>query len=151
MPTDATPQRAGPCCHDSPRQGHQRLREQPFLCAPYVAGEDGRHLPSGTILQCPLAEGEEHCELKKCGFRNRKTGPEIPLRMLYCASHGRHFRVYPPGYGPYQRTCLAAVDLQGEALERELPEAEASCRGSLLRSGFGSGPGPPMGTRAGRR
>lgn len=136
MPDDATP----PSCHVPPSACQPPSSEAPeaekasFLCAPYFAGGNGRWEPSQTLDRCPLAEAGELCQICKHGFRNRKTGPEIPLRILRCEPHSRYFTVYPPGYVPYGRCCVAVVDLQGEPVERLTPEPEASCRGSLFEA-----------------
>ena len=118
-------------CHQSPRC-RQSFRQRPFLSAPYLAGEDGRYAPPEAIDQCPFAEGPKPCRLEKHDWRARKTGPEVALRILRCRTHGVYFTVYPPGHVPYGRCSLAPVDLQGEALVREMPEPEASSRGCLL-------------------
>lgn len=139
MPTNAT----SPSCHGSGplRQG---IRQRPFLSAPYLAGDDGRYAPAEALDQCPFAEGGEPCRLEKHDWRPRKSGPAIALRVLRCRTHGVFFTVYPPGYVPYGRQRLAAVDLQGAPLVRELPESEASLRGCLLRGGPGCGRSPPV-------
>jgi hypothetical protein len=133
MPDDATP----PSCHASPSACQPPSTEAgkaPFLCAPYLAGGDGRYQPSDAIDRCPFAAAGEPCKICKHGFRERKTGPEIPLRVLRCEPHGRYFTVYPPGYMPYGRCSVAVVDLRGEPVERSDPEPAASCRGCLFEA-----------------
>ena len=121
--------------HGSAHSGPQRPGKAPFLCAPYyVAGEDGRYEPSQYIDQCPLAEGGQLCQLEKHSFRYRKTGPEIPLRILHCKVHGLYFTVYPVGHVPYGRCSVAAVDLRGAPIEQSEPEPEASCRDVLFEA-----------------
>jgi hypothetical protein len=41
----------------------------------------------------------------KC-YRERSTGPEFPLMVVYCKVHKVHFTIYPPGYYPHGRTKL---------------------------------------------
>jgi len=97
----------------------------PFLCAPYTAAKNGRYEPPQSIDRCPLAKGGERCQVVKHGFRNRKTGPEIGLRILHCKVHHRYFTVYPVGHVPYDRCPLAAVDLCGEPIQRSQPAEPA--------------------------
>lgn len=138
---NATP----PSFHDLPSAYQpSRLsgaRASPFLCAPYFAGEDGRYEPSQTIARCPWAAAGEPCQICKHGFRDRKTGPEIPLRILRCKPHCRHFTVYPPGHVPYGRCGVGAVDLRGETVERSGAEPEASCRGCLFEAALDAAEG----------
>lgn len=131
MPDVATPE----SCHDHPPTGQsQAPKKWPFLCAPYTSGKGERYQPSQSIDRCPLATGGGRCEVGKHGFRDRKTGPEIPLQILYCEVHNRYFTIYPVGHVPYGRCALAPVDLRGEPIERTDPEPEASCRGSLFEA-----------------
>ena len=60
----------------------------------------------------------------KHSFRNRKTGPEIALRILCCKVHGRHFTVYPTGHVPHGRQSIAPVDLRGDPIEHLQPGDE---------------------------
>lgn len=92
-----------------------------------MADETGQYKPSPSIDRCPYAMGGELCKIEEHSFRDRKTGPKIPLRVLYCEQHGVHFTLYPPAHVPYGRTSLAAVDLGGKAIERLEPEPGLSC------------------------
>jgi hypothetical protein len=105
-------------------------QREPFLCAPYVADEKGKFHPAEKITQCPWARGSERCRLRKHDFRKRKTGPGIPLRILRCQSHGRHFTVYPIGHVPYGRQPVVAVDLGGYPVEAKEKEGVARWRDS---------------------
>lgn len=156
MPINATTS----FCHDPlcPRQPSREsagsaLREchqRPFISAPYSADEQGRYRPSARIDQCPWAQGRQRCQLEKHDFRRRKTGPEVPLRVLRCHTHGHDFTVYPPGHVPYGRVALVPVDLQGEPIARDLPPPQASCAGTLFRGRPRRGRGPAVAFRAGR-
>ena len=84
------------------------------MCAPYVAGADGRLEPASGVERCPWAVGGSSCELVHGDWRPRKTGPCFPIEVLRCGVHGRRFTVYPPGYRPYSRRALAPVDPRGE-------------------------------------
>lgn len=127
---DATP----PFFHDSSSSRQRPRATSPFLCAPYFAGEGERYEPSQTIDRCPWAGAGEPCQICKHGFRARKTGPQIPLRILLCKPHCRYFTVYPPGHVPYGRCGVAAVDLRGETIERSEMEPDASCQGCLFEA-----------------
>jgi len=109
-------------CHKSdqesePRNGDNQGRRS-FVCAPYVPDEQGRSRPAEGMTQCPWADGRERCQLKKHDWRERKAGPCVPLRLMYCRSHGRYFTVYPIGHVPYSRKRVVPVDLAGHAVKR---------------------------------
>ncbi len=73
----------------------------------------GRLEPVGEFSQCPCADGDNLCRLKRHSYRARKTGPRFPVRVLYCHTHQRYFTVYPMGHIPYGRERLAPVDPSG--------------------------------------
>ncbi len=118
-------------CHSIEGENHG---DRPFLCAPYVTEGGGRPRPVEGLERCPLASAGEACELTRHSFRDRKTGPEFALRIFYCATHRRHFTVYPPGHVPYGRQAVAPVDERGRVVA---PGQEAACwQGTLFcRSG----------------
>jgi hypothetical protein len=58
-------------------------------------------------------EGMDNCRVVKNGWGCRDTGPSHPLRRVKC-HHGPGYRLYPPGYSPYQRAAVAPVDATGE-------------------------------------
>jgi hypothetical protein len=91
-----------------------------------MADEAGQYRPT-SIDRCPFAAAGEPCQIQEHSFRHRKTGPKIPLRVLYCKQHGAHFTLYPPGYVLYGRSCLAAVDLAGNTIEVLEPDPTLSC------------------------
>ena len=138
--TDATPRRAELLCHSSPiqRQALAPSRTLPpslrkpesFLCAPYVADENGKFQPTEKITQCPWAKGAEPCRMRKHSFRGRKTGPGIPIRILRCKSHGQYFTVYPMGHVPYGRQPIVAVGLGGYLVDERKKEGVARWRDS---------------------
>lgn len=100
-------------------------------------GKGGDLRPVEGIERCPLATVGEACDLAKHHLRDRKTGPGFALRVLYCATHGRHFTVYPPGYVPYGRQAMAPVDERGLVAA---PTQEAACwQATLFRRGVGCG------------
>jgi hypothetical protein len=55
----------------------------------------------------------DECKVVKDGWGHRDTGPCHPLRRVRC-HHGPGYRLYPPGYGPYQRASVAPADSAGE-------------------------------------
>jgi len=103
-----------------------------FICAPYAADEGGLWRPVGAIPQCPWSEAPEPCWIVQHGFRERKTGPELPIQVLRCRAHKLYFTVYPVGHVPYGRVRMAPVDPGGDALEVVEGEAAASWRGTLF-------------------
>ena len=137
--------RAELLCHSSPVQRQtsalpqpaSRRQPEPFLCAPYVADENGKFRPTEKITQCPWAKGSEPCRMRKHDFRGRKTGPCIPIRILRCKSHGQYFTVYPMGHVPYDRQPIVAVGLGGNPLDERKKEGVARWRDSGFCGGGG--------------
>ena len=136
-------------CHNSPRES-----EPAFICAPYVTDPQGCLRPTEGIPQCPWAKGAERCRMKKHDWRERKTGPRITLRLIYCHSHNRHFTVYPMGHVPYSRMPMLPVDAAGHPIEKsedgQIDNKEAAVRweGSWFRSGCRRLRWPAVATRA---
>ena len=57
-------------------------------------------------------------------YRERKTGPCVPVAVLKCATHGNGFTLYPCGHVPYGRQTKfsAALDAaKGKAWPRDGP------------------------------
>jgi hypothetical protein len=89
---------------------HER-KGRAFLCAPYVADEDGRLRPVGGVDRCPqAAAAEPPCRLSWHGRRLRKAGPAFPLGVGRCRTHGGYFTVYPPGFTPFARQRIAPAE-----------------------------------------
>jgi hypothetical protein len=66
---------------------------------------------------CPReSDGGEACCVTFDYHRPRKTGPCIPVAVLECSTHRRHFTLYPCGHVPYGREAVAPVGLDGRAL-----------------------------------
>jgi hypothetical protein len=70
------------------------------------------------LVEIPLRcihfeEGMDACRVVKNGWGIRDTGPCHLLRRVKC-HHGPGYRLYPPGYAPYQREPVAPVDSDGE-------------------------------------
>lgn len=72
---------------------------------------------------CPprASDGDEECCVTFDYHRPRKTGPCIPVAVLECSTHGRHFTLYPCGHVPYGREAVAPVGLDGRALSAASP------------------------------
>lgn len=73
--------------------------------------------------------GMDACKVVANGWGYRDTGPCHPLRRVKC-HHGPAYRLYPPGYAPYQRESVAPVDGAGEMVRIGV-EDESGCPGSL--------------------
>ena len=71
----------------------------PTRCIDADSEADGA--PDGDDVPCRI--GVHH-------LRDRKTGPAVPIAVLYCYTHGRAFTLYPLGPFPYGRAALAPVD-----------------------------------------
>jgi hypothetical protein len=84
-----------------------------FICAAYVDVGDERLEAVGDFSQCPCAEDDNPCPIKKHSYRTRKMGPRIPVRVFYCHTHQRYFTVYPMGHIPYGRKSLVPLDPSG--------------------------------------
>ena len=136
-------------CHKSDHESQCRSGDdqdrRPFVCTPYVPDKQDRYRPVEGIPQCPWADGGKRCVLKKHAWRERKTGPCVPLRLMYCRSHGRHFTLYPIGHVPYSRRCVVPTDLAGHSVKSLEDNNKASAgppfaahwEGSWFRGGPG--------------
>ena len=111
---------------------------RPFLCTPYLADEDGRLRPLTGILRCPWARSGEGCSLSGHSWRKRKTGPQFPVRVMWCETHQQHFTIYPIAFVPYARCRLVPVDVVGHSLEIAGASArERWCGTMFCRAGGG--------------
>jgi len=81
-----------------------------FLSTDYVAdAKEARLRPVEGIDRCTRAVESGRCSISKHAWRNRKTGPGFPLRILQCRTHAHYFTVYPLGFTPYARQALAPL------------------------------------------
>ena len=97
-----------------------RLR-RPFLVTSYLPGSAGG-LAAALPAFCP--RGIELRDLSCCAtkidyYRGRKTGPQHPLAMARCRTHGCGFTLYPPGFAPYQRQPLINIAPDGSEVVTE--------------------------------
>lgn len=97
--------------------------------APYERDESGR-LEAPLPERCPLGDEGSDCRVGLRGHRSRKTGPRIALTVARCHRHGISFTVYPPGYVPYGRVAVTAMDLEGRRVEAE-PGAPVAVAGTV--------------------
>ena len=139
-------------CHNRPkfsrafRLRHHKLGEyfisftsttQFFVCSPYFPTEPGGGLICEIPDVCPfgIKLGEQHtCVVSFNYFRERKTGPCIPLVVVQCLTHHVSFTIYPPGHVPYGRDPLIDTALDGFQIDTE-PENDllsAAFEGTLF-------------------
>jgi hypothetical protein len=90
-----------------------------FIFTPYRADQDGRLRPQvpGRCI-AGASEKEARCVVRIHHWRKRKTGPEYPLVVAECTTHGTAFTLYPPGFVPYGRVAIVPVDAEGELVSR---------------------------------
>ena len=56
---------------------------------------------------CPHGSDGSGCHVSIHHWRPRKTGPEHPVAVAVCKTHGVHFTLYPLGHVPYGRRAIA--------------------------------------------
>ena len=79
-----------------------------------------------------LDGGAISCRVRVHGIRERKTGPEFPLVVIRCTTHGRSHTLYPPGHVPYGRVAIVQVDPSGQLIPSE--DGTPSLAGTLHES-----------------
>jgi hypothetical protein len=90
-----------------------------FIIAPYLPDETGTLRPLIPDRCNDVgAGGSSPCDLRAHDWRDRKTGPQFPVLVLECRTHGCAFTLYPPGHVPYGRRAIAPVDLEGRPLRQ---------------------------------
>jgi hypothetical protein len=81
----------------------------------YVPGSTTALEPAVMPQSCVHAStGDPACVLTMHHLRERKTGPQIPVTVVQCRTHGHAFTLYPLGHVPYGRLAVAPVGLDGE-------------------------------------
>ncbi len=89
----------------------------PFATAPYRPGPSASLDPCVLPSTCIVGDARDGpCRIARDHRRDRKTGPEFPILVLRCYTHGRSFTLYPLGHVPYGRTAVAPVSPDGELL-----------------------------------
>lgn len=89
---------------------------RPFLCAVYLPDAQNRLTPGSTKC-CPVCEiMAGACRIVGNGWRHRKCGPFLRVKLFRCQTHLLGFTVYPLGMTPYSRrsflnfpNCFAAI------------------------------------------
>jgi hypothetical protein len=108
---------------------------RPFIVTSYVAGADGV-LTAQMPCSCP-ARGdpeESRCELAVHHHRHRKTGPQHPLLVVQCRTHGSAFTLYPPAYAPYRRQAVLKLAPDGEPIRSEREVVETDFEGTVFEA-----------------
>jgi len=100
-----------------------RIASRAFVVASYHPNSEGILRPDCPMVG-PCRSIEDRCRIFFHHYRKRKTGPRFPIAVCGCKSHGGHFTIYPPGFGPFVRQKVAPVDHTGEVTEPD-PEAES--------------------------
>lgn len=88
-----------------------------FIVMAYIADALGVPRPKKPLM-CPRAGiGDIACTIHIARWRFRKCGISFLLAGMRCLTHRISFTVYPPGWAPYSRRPLAAIDHSGCAIE----------------------------------
>jgi hypothetical protein len=83
----------------------------------YVPGRGSTLVPAVMPPSCVHAsKGDPACVLVVHHLRERKAGPQTPVTVVQCRTHGRAFTLYPLGHVPYGRLAVAPVTLDGQVL-----------------------------------
>jgi len=83
----------------------------------YVPGSTTALVPAVMPQSCVHAsKGDPACVLTVHHLRARKTGPQVPVTVVQCRTHGRAFTLYPLGHVPYGRLAVAPVGPDGQVL-----------------------------------
>jgi hypothetical protein len=107
------------------------LRPRPFATVAYVPSRAAVLEPAVMPPSCVHASpGDPACVLVVHHTRERKAGPQIPVTVAQCRTHGRAFTLYPLGHVPYGRLAVAPVTLDGEVVLSTLGEPTAGDRRS---------------------
>lgn len=103
-----------------PCHNRRPFARRAFITAAYRASPEGQLRPSmpEQCLEGAACEGSL-CRIRLHHWRPRKTGPEFPLLVVECETHGIAFTVYPLGHVPYGRAAVVPVEQQGQLLHAE--------------------------------
>ena len=122
----------------------------PFIVTPYVPGPDGRltaRIPSCCPVGCE--SGEAGCRLWVEHHRDRKTGPQYPLTVLKCSTHGCAFTLYPPGYAPYRRQAVLQVAPDGQPIHGAGEPQQTDFGGTVFEAALDAKRGQPWARESG--
>lgn len=96
-----------------------------YIITPYHIDAHGCLQPEFPD-QCSYAPDGKSCQLSIDHYRDRKTGPCFPLCVVFCATHGIHFTLYPPGHAPHARQRLVPLAPDGsDILTQEQNSSDA--------------------------
>ena len=95
-------------CHSS-----RRFARRAFISASYLSTPDGRLCPE-LPNRCAYGDHAGGCVVRVHHWRDRKTGPQIPLLVAECLTHDCAFTLYPLGHAPYGRVAAVPADRHGE-------------------------------------
>jgi hypothetical protein len=82
----------------------------------YVPGGGSALAPAVMPPSCVYAAAGDACELRAHHWRERKTGPQVPVLVVWCRTHRRGCTLYPLGHVPYGRWAIAPVGFDGHPL-----------------------------------
>ena len=112
----------------TPASGHPGRRA--FATVPYAPRGEGERMTLAPVVMpqscVHAAPGDPTCELRVHHRRDRKTGPQVPVTVVQCQTHGRACTLYPLGHVPYGRLPVAPVAPDGQVLFSAEPEAGAA-------------------------
>lgn len=94
----------------------QKKAEREFLICDYFEDETGR-MRCKRPEMLPCGDDGRGCQVWIHDWRARVEGPEFKLMIVYCKTHDRYFTVYPPGWGPYERTRVVPEPDAGSGIE----------------------------------
>jgi hypothetical protein len=83
-----------------------------FIEASYFVKDGNTTTVIPSCVPCGRDGGQ--CAIQKHSLRNRKTGPEYSLIVIFCKTHQSFFTLYPKGFFPYARAPLIPLDAIGK-------------------------------------
>ena len=114
---------------DSDKSSRACALDRPFIIARYLGSGDQRQpeIPDRcpVDLAAPARSHKRICAVRIDHYRVRKTGPEFPLAVCLCTTHGVGFTIYPAGFGPYMRQPADRMEPSGE-LPDAVPTADVA-------------------------
>lgn len=87
-----------------------------FVVARYRADGSGNYLPEAPAL-CRVSFDPSFCKIFFHCSRARKAGPIHKLAVFHCSAHKIYFTVYPPGWAPWLRLPLQAMNPEGYPID----------------------------------
>lgn len=106
-------------------QADRQTASRNVVVTPYHPDEAGEMVAAMPSEGPCRAHGDRACRLVIDHRRERKTGPQHPLTVVYCATHRRAFTLYPPGHVPYGRESVLSVGPDGGQVLEDESDARA--------------------------